>query len=254
MGADLRRVTVVPCGVDLERFRPDGPAAPRPSSGFRLLVVSRMVERKGIGIVTPAMARLPQAELVVAGGPPATELAGDPEARRLTALAERLGVAGRVRLLGQVARADLPALYRSADLVVNVPWYEPFGIVPLEAMACGVPVVASAVGGLLDTVVDGVTGVHVPPRRPGLVTAAVAGLLADPERRAALGAAGAHRAQRRYGWDRIARNTLEVYAGLPGQLAAISPLWTTASTSPSGRLRSPTGGLSAGPGRWRAPK
>jgi len=103
-------------------------------------------------------------------------------------------------------------------------------------------------------VVDGVTGVHVPPRRPGLVTAAVAGLLADPERRAALGAAGAHRAQRRYGWDRIARNTLEVYAGLPGQLAAISPLWTTASTSPSGRLRSPTGGLSAGPGRWRAPK
>jgi len=130
--------------------------------------------------------------------------------------------------------------------VVNVPWYEPFGIVPLEAMACGVPVVASAVGGLVDTVVDGVTGVHVPPRRPGLVTAAVAGLLADPERRAALGAAGARRARRRYGWDRIARNTLEVYAGLPaGQLAA-SPLWTTAGTSPSSPKLEP--------GRWRAPR
>jgi D-inositol-3-phosphate glycosyltransferase len=214
MGADLRRVAVVPCGVDLELFRPEGPAAPR-SSCFRLLVVSRLVERKGIGNAITAMAKLPEAELVVAGGPPAAELARDPQARRLTALAERLGVAGRVRLLGRVGRAELPALYRSADLVVNVPWYEPFGIVPLEAMACGVPVVASAVGGLVDSVVDGVTGVHVPPRRPGLVAEAVAGLLADPERRAALGAAGARRARRRYGWDRIARSTLEVYAGLP---------------------------------------
>ncbi|HJW63964.1 MAG TPA: glycosyltransferase, partial [Actinomycetes bacterium] len=118
MGADLRRVTVVPCGVDLELFRPDGPVAPRPSVGFRLLVVSRLVERKGIGNVITAMAELPGAELVVAGGPPAAELAGDPEARRLTALAERLGVAGRVRLLGRVGQGDLPALYRSADLVV----------------------------------------------------------------------------------------------------------------------------------------
>jgi glycogen synthase len=81
-------------------------------------------------------------------------------------------------------------------------------------MACGVPVVASAVGGLVDTVVDGVTGVHVPPRRPRLLAEAVAGLLADPARRAALGAAGARRARRRYGWDRIAGSTLEVYAGL----------------------------------------
>jgi D-inositol-3-phosphate glycosyltransferase len=170
--------------------------------------------------VVAALARIPDAELVVAGGPPAGELTRDPEARRLTALAERAGVAGRVRLLGRVGRGDLPALYRSADLVVNVPWYEPFGIVPLEAMACGVPVVASAVGGLVDTVVDGVTGAHVPPRRPGLLAAALAGLLADPERRADLGAAGSLRARRRYGWDRIARGTLEVYAGLRTGLPA----------------------------------
>jgi glycosyltransferase involved in cell wall biosynthesis len=124
-------------------------------------------------------------------------------------------VRDRVRLLGRVGRHDLPALYRSADLVVNVPWYEPFGIVPLEAMACGVPVVASVVGGLVDSVVDGLTGALVPPRRPGLLAAAVAGLLADPELRAALGAAGARRARRRYGWDRIACSTLEVYAALP---------------------------------------
>jgi hypothetical protein len=82
-------------------------------------------------------------------------------------------------------------------------------------MACGVPVVASAVGGLVDTVVDGVTGAHVPPRRPALLAATLAALLADPSRRATLGAAGARRARRRYGWDRIARSTLEVYAGLP---------------------------------------
>jgi D-inositol-3-phosphate glycosyltransferase len=214
LGADLRRVAVVPCGVDLHLFRADGPAAPRSSARHRLLVVSRLVERKGIGDAVLALAQVPEAELVVAGGPPAAELASDPEARRLTALAERAGVADRVRLLGRVGRGELPALYRSADLVVNVPWYEPFGIVPLEAMACGVPVVASAVGGLVDSVVDGVTGAHVPPRRPRLLAAAVAELLADPGRRAALGAAGARRARRRYGWDRIAGSTMEVYAGL----------------------------------------
>ena len=107
-----------------------------------------------------------------------------------------LGVADRVRLRGRVGRDGVPALLRSADLVVCMPWYEPFGIVPLEAMACGVPVVASAVGGLPDTVVDGVTGVHVPPRDPAALAAAVRALLADPLRRAAFGAAGARRAAR----------------------------------------------------------
>jgi D-inositol-3-phosphate glycosyltransferase len=247
MGADLRRVAVVPCGVDLGLFRPDGPAAPRPPGRFRLLVVSRLVERKGIGDVVAAMARLPEAELVVAGGPPAPALAGDPEARRLTALAERAGVADRVRLLGRVGRGDLAALYRSADLVVNVPWYEPFGIVPLEAMACGVPVVASAVGGLVDSVVDGVTGVHVPPRRPGLLAAALAGLLADPARRADLGATGSRRARRRYGWDRIAGSTLDVYAALLAGLPTVAP-----TGAPAGVPAAPApAAVPAGPGGAR---
>jgi D-inositol-3-phosphate glycosyltransferase len=226
MGADLRRITVVPCGVDLGLFRPDGPAEPRDPGRSRLLVVSRLVERKGIGSVITALAELPGTELVVAGGPPARRLAEDPEARRLAALAERLGLAGRVRFRGQVEPGDLPALYRSADLVVCVPWYEPFGIVPLEAMACGVPVVASAVGGLVDSVVDGVAGVHVPPHRPDLLASVLAGLLADPARRAALGAAGARRARRRYRWDRIARGTLDVYAGLTAaSTARASQVW-----------------------------
>jgi D-inositol-3-phosphate glycosyltransferase len=108
----------------------------------------------------------------------------------------------------------VPALLRSADAVVCVPWYEPFGIVPLEAMACGVPVVVSAVGGLVDSVVDGVTGVHVPPRRPDRLAEALRGLLSQPERRAAFGAAGIKRANSRYGWDRVADATLKAYAAL----------------------------------------
>jgi D-inositol-3-phosphate glycosyltransferase len=214
MGADPARISVVPCGVDLGHFRPDGPAAPRRPGLRRLLAVSRLVERKGIGNAISALPALPGTELVVAGGGDDVELAGDPEAKRLTGLAESLGVGDRVRLLGRVARADMPALLRSADLVVCVPWYEPFGIVPLEAMACGVPVVASAVGGLADTVVHGRTGLHVPPRDPDALAGAAASLLASDRLRAEYGAAGAARARARYGWSRVAAATASVYAGL----------------------------------------
>ncbi|MDP8971463.1 MAG: glycosyltransferase, partial [Actinomycetota bacterium] len=166
LGAGATPVSVVPCGVDLEAFTPQGVADPRSHVAHRLVAVGRLVERKGVDDVITALADLPDAELVVAGGPDAHRLDADPEASRLHTLARRLGVADRVQLRGRVPRRDMPVLLRSADVVVCTPWYEPFGIVPLEAMACGVPVVASAVGGLQDTVVDGITGLHVPPRRP----------------------------------------------------------------------------------------
>jgi glycosyltransferase involved in cell wall biosynthesis len=94
---------------------------------------------------------------------------------------------------------------------VCAPWYEPFGIAPLEAMACGVPVVASAVGGLVDSVVDGVTGRHIPPRRSDAIARVVRELLDDPGRRAALGRAGVERAHTRFSWERVADATLHAY-------------------------------------------
>jgi glycosyltransferase involved in cell wall biosynthesis len=211
MDADLHRIDVVPCGVDLDQFNTDGPAEPRPAGRPRLVVLSRMVPRKGIGNTIEALAELPGVELVIAGGPPREQLAEDEEGARLLALAERLGVADRVDFRGRIERPDAPALLRSADAVVCVPWYEPFGIVPLEAMACGVPVIASSVGGLVDTVVHGGTGLHVPPRRPDRVAEAARQLIADADMRGRLGAAGAERARRRYGWDTVAEGTLRSY-------------------------------------------
>ncbi|MFC9973956.1 glycosyltransferase [Spirillospora sp. NPDC127200] len=211
MGVPPEKVSVVPCGVDLARFGPDGPAAPR-GERPRLVALSRLVERKGVDTAIEALALVPGAELVVAGGPPAAALADDPEARRLRGVAERAGVADRVEFVGRQTRDQVPALLRSADLVVTLPWYEPFGMVPLEAMACGAPVVATGVGGHVDTVVDGETGVLVPPRDPAGTARQINALLADPVRRARLGKAAARRARDRYCWSRVAATTSEVYA------------------------------------------
>ena len=213
LGMPRRSATVVPCGVDVEHFSPEGPAWPgagRP----RIVSLGRLVERKGVDTLLEGLVGVPDAELVVAGGPVGTRLDQDPEARRLRDLAERLGVSERVRLIGQVARDEAPQLLRSADLVASLPWYEPFGIVPLEAMACGKPVVASAVGGLVDTVVDGCTGVLVPPRRPDLFAAVARDLLADPARLTELSRAARERVTARYTWDRVALETESVYRQL----------------------------------------
>ncbi len=209
-GADRRRLSVVPCGVDTRRFTPDGRA--EETGRPRIVCVGRMVERKGVADVERALPDLPGVELGGAGGPPAARLADDPEAARLRGVAEDLGVADRLVLRGGLERSAVPPLMRSAVAVVCAPWYEPFGIVPLEAMACGVPGVATSVGGMIDSVVHDVTGVHVPPRDPGRIAAAVRGLLDHPERRDALGRAGVARARERYTWDRVAAGTLDAYA------------------------------------------
>jgi len=210
MGAPTERIEIVPCGVDLELFTDRGPALPR-TERRRLVTVGRLVERKGVQTLIQALPRIGGTELLIAGGPDAAHLDGDPDVRRLRVEAERHGVAERVHFLGRVLRGDMPALLRSADIVVTVPWYEPFGIVPLEAMACGKPVVGSSVGGLLDTIVPDVTGVLVPPRRPDALAESVASLLRDPLRLQSMGLAAVDRARSRFGWQRIAEETVRTY-------------------------------------------
>jgi D-inositol-3-phosphate glycosyltransferase len=213
LGGDPTRISVIPCGVDTGHFTPSGPVAPaRRRDHGRVVCVGRLVERKGIGNAVSAIALLDRVELLVAGGPPPEELHSDPAAQRLLRHARELGVEDRVQLLGRVDRTALPALLRSADVVACIPWYEPFGIVPLEAMACGRPVVASAVGGLKDTVVGGVTGMHVPTRTPAAAAEAIARLMGDPRLRSDLGSAGVRRARTRYRWPAIAHGTAAVYA------------------------------------------
>ncbi|MEJ2870729.1 glycosyltransferase [Actinomycetospora sp. OC33-EN08] len=211
LGIPVTNVDVVPCGVDVRRFDPAS-LGPRPDGPPRVLTVSRLVPRKGVDTAVRALARVPApAELVVAGGPEGAGLAGDPEVARLRALADAEGVTDRVRFLGRVGPAEVPALMRAADVVVQLPTYEPFGLVPLEAMASGRPVVAAQVGGLADTVVDGVTGLHVPPGDPDAAGRAIAALLADPGRRARYGRAGRARVLEHYAWDRVAAATVAVY-------------------------------------------
>lgn len=218
LGAPVPRLHVVPCGVDRTMFTPFG-AAPGRGMRLRLLAVGRLVERKGFDTAIAGLAGLcagPDpvgAELVIAGGPPAGELGHDPEARRLQALAHRLGVADRVQLLGRVSQVELAAQLRAADVVVVTPVYEPFGLVPLEAMACGRPVVGAAVGGLLDTIEDGENGLLVPSQDPTALAVALRRLAGDEGLRHRLGRAGLARSER-YAWPRIAADTEDVYRQL----------------------------------------
>jgi glycosyltransferase involved in cell wall biosynthesis len=196
--------------VDTDEFTPEGPAARR-GDRPRLLTVARPVEHKGLDTTLRALSAVPDAELVIAGGPPKAQLRNDREYRRLAKLASSLGVANRVTFCGRVGHRDIPALLRSADLLIDVPWYESFGRATLEAMACGTPVVASAVGGHNDTVVDGSTGALIPPREPDVLARKVRDLLASPMLLQGYGIAAADRARSRYSWERIGQETLAVH-------------------------------------------
>jgi glycosyltransferase involved in cell wall biosynthesis len=245
LGVPLQSISVVPCGVDVELFRPDGPVEPRGRT-FRVLTASRLVQRKGVGTTIAAVARLVAAgrdvELVVVGGAgtAGADLPDDPEYQRLDALARDLGIRDHVSFRGQLAQEEMGAVYRSADVVVCAPWYEPFGIVPLEAMACGVPVVASRVGGLIDTVVEDATGLHVGPRDEDGLAVAVGALLDDPERRAAYGRAGRLRAESKYTWRKVATDTERVYERLVAGGRVRAPRPNTRGTSASAGSPVPT--------------
>lgn len=210
LGVPRVSIKVVPYGVDTDEFVPDGPVARRTSQP-RLLAVAPLTERSGLDVIVRAMADVPRCELVIAGGPPRAQLGKDPVYRSLVGLAAKLRVSDRVVFTGKVSRARMPALLRSADLLVHTALYEPFGMVPLEAMACGTPVMAAAGGSHQDAVVDGATGVLVRPGQPALLARRIRQLLASPMLLQGYGIASADRARARYSWERIGRETLAAY-------------------------------------------
>jgi glycosyltransferase involved in cell wall biosynthesis len=216
IGVPRAQLTLVPAGVDSDRFSPDGPVAERDPERPRILSVGRLVERKGFGDIIQAMRYVPGAECVVVGGPPAEQLTADPQARHLRAMAERFHVADRVKLVGAVPARDMPRWYRSADVLVAAPWQEQFGLSTLEAMACGVPVVGTAVGGLTETVVDGLTGDLVPARDPRALGGALRRLVNDKVRRFAYATAALDRARQAYSWKRVAAQLGSVYSTVTG--------------------------------------
>ncbi|MBP2367911.1 glycosyltransferase family 4 protein [Pseudonocardia parietis] len=194
-GVVPERLDIRPIAVDVDVFRPDGPAL-RPVDHPRLVTIDGLDPGSGAGHAITALSGVPGAELLVAGGRPAGE--PDPDRDRLFALATRHGVAGRVRFVGPVARADVPRLLRSADVVVCAAPKWSAGTAALEAMACGRAVVASSAGPQADVVVDQVSGLVVAPRDDRALLRAVRETLEHRCRREAFGIAGRNRAVAMY--------------------------------------------------------
>jgi D-inositol-3-phosphate glycosyltransferase len=217
--ADPSRLAMVPCGFDAEEFTPLPRAEARrrlgiPGDEFMVLQVGRMVPRKGVETVVRAMACPPCADMrlhVVGGECEVPDPWRTPEIGRLQQVARDCGVANRVQFAGCKPREELRHWYAAADVFVTVPWYEPFGITPLEAMACARPVVGSAVGGVQYTVEHGRTGLLVPPKDPAALAAALAELRDDPARAEAMGVAGRKRACSAFTWEGVALRLASVF-------------------------------------------
>jgi glycosyltransferase involved in cell wall biosynthesis len=221
-GADPSRITIVPCGYDPDEFSPRDAATARELLGIEprervILQLGRIVRRKGIDTVIEALGRLRHvyhepARLLIVGGPDriATRYR-DEELARLMDLADTLGVEDLVTFVGRRDRAELADYYAAADVFVSTPWYEPFGITPLEAMACGTPVIGSNVGGIKYSVRDGETGFLVPPRDPDALADRLARLLGDHRLLQAFGANGLARVRRAFTWRHVASALSDVY-------------------------------------------
>lgn len=215
--AEPARIDVAWPGVDLDHFTP-GPREARFGFAAEDLVVAfvgRVQLLKGPDVLVRAAARLladhpewsARLRILICGGSSGPGPDGVEMLRRLTA---DLGLHETVRFLPPVPRADLPALYRCADVLAMPSHSESFGLVAVEAAACGVPVVAANVGGLAVAVADGVSGVLVPGHAPGDWAQAISALLAAPERRAAL-ARGARRHAEGFSWGHTAQSVLDSY-------------------------------------------
>lgn len=232
-GASHSRMRMVPCGIDPTEFRPMDQAAARAELGldpdeFIVLQLGRLVPRKGVDNVIRSLAFLPdraKVRLVIVGGDSREpDEARTPEIARLRRVAQEAGVAERVLFTGQRRRDELRAYFSAADVFVSTPWYEPFGITPLEAMACGTPVIGSAVGGIAYSVADGVTGFLVPPKDPAALALRLAQLQAQPALGRALGLAGVKRVRSMFTWDHVAAQLADVYDEVCDPLAVLQTL------------------------------
>jgi len=205
-GVDPERIRVVPVGVDPSHWRPVPDVARVP--GRLMTTASADVAMKGLAHLLEALAKVrterPDTELVVVGQPVADG--------RVARMIERLGVEKSVRFVGGVSDEEIVRLYAEAEIAVVPSLYEGFSLPAIEAMACGVPVIATT-GGAIPEVVgkDGTTAVLVPPGDAGALKTAILDLLDDSERRTRVGEAGRVRATERYSWRAAASRTVEVY-------------------------------------------
>ncbi|MFN8663370.1 MAG: glycosyltransferase [Thermomicrobiales bacterium] len=226
-GADPSRISLIPSAVDITRYRPIPQAAARASLGLDpeaelIVYVGRVIPRKDIRNVVRALAHLGETRrargdqtlptlLIVGGETAEPDVQATPEIGVLQDLANELGVGAQIRFMGRHQPAELYRWYSAADVAVTTPWYEPFGLTPLEAMACGTPVVGSAVGGIAFTIADGETGFLVPPRDPVALASRLDALLVDPEMRRRMGAAGVARVVHFFSWSRVGADTAALY-------------------------------------------
>ncbi|HEY2157901.1 MAG TPA: glycosyltransferase, partial [Isosphaeraceae bacterium] len=226
--ADPDRLVTIPCGFDPAEFWPVGKARARAKLGLDpgervVLQLGRMVPRKGVDNVIRGLARLwarhrIAARLLVVGGESAEpDLRITPEIGRLMEVARGEGIDDAVTFVGSRGRDVLRYYYSAADVFVTTPWYEPFGITPLEAAACGTPVIGAEVGGIKTTVADGETGYLVPPNDPDALADRLARLFRRPELVQLLGRQALRRTNALFTWEKVAVAVSRVYDEVPGR-------------------------------------
>ena len=223
--ASDQKIDVIPCGVDVELFRPLDQKIARRKLGLKdskvVLYVGRLEPLKGVDILLRAVAQLEQGDPVktlIVGG----DLEEDPEVGRLKSLSYELGISDQVRFLGRLDQQELPTYYNAADICVVPSYYESFGLVALESMACGTPVIASRVGGLPTIVKDGFNGYLIPWHCPEPFADGLDVLLGSPAIRSTMGEAS-RRTAISMRWPIVVDNLIDSYHALlaPSQARAI---------------------------------